>query len=145
MEKKSIYLDDVRTPISQNEWIVVRNYDEFVAKVTEIGFENIAKISLDHDLDRSAMVEWVYGAVRNYKIDYSKIREKTGLDCARWLIEQWKEGEPVCPVYTHSSNAIGASNIMGYINNYKHLAGLKQDCIRVQIKHTEENRETDSE
>ena len=45
-------------------------------KVTEIGFENIAKISLDHDLDRSAMVEWVYGAVRNYKIDYSKIREK---------------------------------------------------------------------
>ena len=40
MKKHLIYLDDVRTPVSQ-EWIVVRNYEEFVAKVTELGLENI--------------------------------------------------------------------------------------------------------
>jgi len=141
MEKVNIYLDDVRTPVNDSEWIVVRNYDEFVAKVDEIGLENIHTISLDHDLDKSAMVEWLYGAVRNYTIDYSKIKEKTGFDCAKWLIEKWKSGAPVVNVTTHSSNAIGSANIMGYINNYKHVAGLEQDCIRVQIEHTIEKKE----
>ena len=49
MQKKKIYLDDIRTPVDK-QWMVVRNYDEFVDKVTEIGLENIELISLDHDL-----------------------------------------------------------------------------------------------
>jgi hypothetical protein len=142
MEKVNIYLDDVRTPVNETEWIIVRNYDEFVEKVEEIGLENINTISLDHDLDKSAMVEWLYGAVRNYAIDYSKIKEKTGFDCAKWLIEKWKTGAPVVKVTTHSANAIGSANIMGYINNYKHVAGLEQNCIRVQIEHTIEKKDT---
>jgi len=44
-ERYIIYLDDVRTPHSINnewdygnpEWTVVRSYDEFVSKLTEIG------------------------------------------------------------------------------------------------------------
>ena len=52
-----IYLDDVRTPTGDN-WIVVRNYDEFVNKVNEIGLENIDIISLDHDLGDTAMKEY---------------------------------------------------------------------------------------
>ncbi len=142
MEKVNIYLDDVRTPVNETEWIIVRNYEEFVTKVEEIGLENINTISLDHDLDKSAMVEWLYGAVRNYAIDYSKIKEKTGFECAKWLIEKWKSGAPVVKVTTHSANAIGSANIMGYINNYKHVAGLEQDCIRVQIEHTIEKKES---
>ena len=55
--KYKIYLDDVRTP-TDSSWVVVRNYDEFVNKVTEIGLENIELISLDHDLGDSAMKEW---------------------------------------------------------------------------------------
>jgi hypothetical protein len=141
MKKVNIYLDDVRTPINTEEWIVVRNYDEFVSKVEEIGLENIENISLDHDLDKSAMVEWLFGAVRNYTIDYTKIKEKTGFECAKWLVEQWKKGKPVVKVTTHSANAIGSANIMGYINNYKHVAALEQDCIRVQIEHTVEKKE----
>ena len=42
----SIYLDDYRTPIEHPEgaeWLVVRNYDQFVDKVTEIGLENIVR------------------------------------------------------------------------------------------------------
>ena len=45
----SIYLDDIRTPISP-DWVVVRNFYEFVDKVTELGLKNIELISLDHDL-----------------------------------------------------------------------------------------------
>ena len=130
-----IYLDDVRTPIDP-EWVVVRSYDEFVAKVSEIGLENIEVISLDHDLGDSAMKEWHTNVYVNYKLDYNNITEKTGMDCAKWLVEQWLDGKPVVEVYTHSANAIGSANIMGYINNYCHIHRLPQNCIRVQIDHT---------
>jgi hypothetical protein len=52
--KHKIYLDDVRTPVDP-EWIVVRNYEEFVQKVQDLGLENIELISLDHDLGDTAM------------------------------------------------------------------------------------------
>lgn len=130
-----IYLDDVRTPIDPT-WIVVRSYDEFVTKVNEIGLENIGAISLDHDLGDSAMKEWHRNVYHNYKLDYNNITEKTGYDCAKWLVEQWMNGKPVVDVYTHSANAIGSANIMGYINNYRHVNKLPQNCVRVQIDHT---------
>ena len=144
MEKARIYLDDVRTPNDPNnewvngieQWTVVRSYDEFVAKVNDIGLENIELISLDHDLGDSAMHEWKTNVANNYKLDYNNITEKTGYDCAKWLVEQWMGGKPVVKVYTHSANAIGSANIMGYINNYKHVNRLPQDCVRVQIAHT---------
>jgi len=133
--KYKIYLDDIRTPIDK-DWIVVRSYNEFVDKINKIGLDNIDCISLDHDLGDSAMKEWHTNVYVNYTLDYNNIIEKTGYDCAKWLVEQWLNGKPVCTVYTHSANAIGSANIMGYINNYRHIYGLPQDCIRVQIKHT---------
>ena len=144
MDQYRIYLDDIRTPISPNnewvegvpEWTVVRSYEEFVQKINSIGLENIELISLDHDLGDSAMQEWQYGVVKNYTINYDNITEKTGYDAAKWLVKQWMEGRPVVKVVTHSANAIGSANIMGYINNYLHLNRFPQDCIRVQIEHT---------
>lgn len=147
MEKYNIYLDDVRTPLNLNnewfegipEWTVVRNYDEFVAKVTEIGLENINLISLDHDLGDTAMMEWHNNVYHHFKLDYNNIKEKTGMDCAKWLVEQWMDGAPICRVMVHSANAIGASNIMGYINNYKHINRMVQDCVRWNPEHTIES------
>ena len=133
--KQRIYLDDVRTPIDK-DWIIVRNYEEFVARVTEIGLENIELISLDHDLGDSAMKEWLHGVVRNYQINYDNITEKTGMDCTKWLVEQWMDGQPVVDVVIHSANAIGSANMMGYINNYRHVNRLPQNCVRVRIEHT---------
>ena len=66
---KKIYLDDVRTPVD-NDWIVVRSYDEFVEKVNEIGLENIELISLDHDLGDTAMIEWKRNVTTNYTINF---------------------------------------------------------------------------
>jgi hypothetical protein len=142
--KYRIYLDDVRTPVSPNnefvdgltEWTVVRSYDEFVSKVTEIGLENIELISLDHDLGDSAMKEWLHGVVRNYAINYDNITEKTGMDCTKWLVNQWMDGKPIVDVVVHSANAIGAANMMGYINNYRHINRLDQNCVRHFWKHT---------
>ena len=135
MQKKKIYLDDIRTPVDK-QWMVVRNYDEFVDKVTEIGLENIELISLDHDLGDSAMKEWRTNVYRNYELNYDNITEKTGMDCTNWLVEQWMDGKPVVEVVIHSANAVGSGNMMGYINNYRQINRLPQNCVRVRIEHT---------
>jgi hypothetical protein len=133
--KKKIYLDDVRIP-SSDEWTVVVNYDEFVAKVTEIGLENIEVISLDHDLDETAMQEYFKNVVPNATIDYSNIVEKTGYDAAKWLVaESLTKGIPLPQIYSHSANPVGAANIIGYINNYLKNSRKPQTCVRVQISH----------
>ena len=139
MEKIWIYLDDVRTPIESNldkVWVVVRSYEEFVSKVSELGLENIEVISLDHDLGESAMAEFYVNVSPNYTLNYDNIKEKTGMDCAKWLVEQSIEKKIALPqVYTHSANPIGSANIMGYINNYLMKCKQPQSCVRVQINH----------
>jgi hypothetical protein len=132
---KKVYLDDIRTPVDK-DWIIVRDYDGFVSKVKEVGLENIELISLDHDLGDTAMAEWHRNVYHNYTLDYNNITEKTGMDCAKWLVDEWLEGAPVVDVVVHSANAIGSANIMGYINNYRHVSRLPQNCVRVQINHT---------
>ncbi len=132
-QKYNIYLDDVRTPVA-DEWVVVRSYDEFVAKITELGLNNIQYISLDHDLGDTAMQEYFQNVSPNYQLNYDNIKEKTGLDCAKWLIDHFYDKNPkrlemhrndkrsyplIFPtVYVHSANPIGSANIMGYVNNF---------------------------
>ncbi len=146
-----IYLDDMRTPVDDN-WVVVRNYDEFVSKVTEIGLEKISLISLDHDLGDSAMGEYFKNVAINYKLDYENITEKTGYDCCKWLVNHFYDKNPkrlnmnrfdkksypikFPEVVVHSANPIGSGNMMGYINNFLMNEGQSQTCIRVQIEHT---------
>jgi dTDP-glucose pyrophosphorylase len=133
MEK--IYLDDVRTPVDK-DWTVVRSYEQFVSTIMYIGLKNIVLISLDHDLGDTAMSEWRRNVYHNYTLDYNNITEKTGMDCAKWLVEQWMDGEPIVDIVIHSANAIGSANMMGYINNYRHVNRLPQNCVRVRIEHT---------
>ena len=147
--KQKIYLDDVRTPVNV-DWVVVRSYDEFVEKVTELGLENIEVISLDHDLGDTAMNEYFNNVSPNYTLDYSNIKEKTGMDCAKWIVNYYYDnyvdlisrnnkkiiGITFPKVYTHSANPIGSANIMGYINNFLMNEAQPQDCVRVKIEHT---------
>ncbi len=136
MDKIRIYLDDVRTP-NQDTWVIARNYDEFVKIVNESGLSSIDMISLDHDLGESAMKEYFTNVSPNYKLDYNNISEKTGLDCAKFLVDKSIEDNVPLPlVYVHSANPIGSANIMGYINNYLKNCRLPQTCVRVRIEHT---------
>lgn len=139
MNKKYIYLDDVRTPIDM-KWIVVRNYDEFVSMVNEIGLENIELISLDHDLGVTAMEEYYNNTRLNMTLNYDNIVEKTGLDCARWLVDQWMDGKPYVKVLTHSANPVGSMNIVHYINSYCSMNSLPQETERVRIPHSVDDK-----
>ena len=146
-----IYLDDVRTPMDK-DWIVVRNYNEFVNLVKKLGLRNIGTISLDHDLGDSAMTEYHTNVSPNFKLNYENITEKTGYDAAKFLVDEFysqyperlemnyfdKKKEPVnFPiVLTHSANPIGSANIMGYINNFWMNEVKPQTCVRTQIPHT---------
>ena len=82
------------------------------------------------------MKEWLHGVVKNYKINYDNITEKTGMDCTKWLVNQWLDGKPLVDVVVHSANAVGSANMMGYINNYRHINRLPQNCVRVTWEHT---------
>jgi len=131
-----LYLDDIRTPVD-DDWIVVRNYDEFVAQLKLNGLGNFEVISLDHDLGEGAMVEYYTNVKNNYMLDYNNIEERTGMDCCRYLVsESMNEKIPLPQVYIHSANPIGSANMLGYINNYLMNCRLPQTCVRVQINHT---------
>ena len=131
-----LYLDDIRTPVD-DDWIVVRNYDEFVAQIKLNGLGNFEVISLDHDLGEGAMVEYYTNVKNNYMLDYNNIEERTGMDCCRYIVsESMNEKIPLPQIYIHSANPIGSANMMGYINNYLMNCRLPQTCVRVQINHT---------
>ena len=135
-----LYLDDVRTP-KDSGWEVVKSYDEFIKHIQLNRLDAYEVISLDHDLGRTAMDEYFNNVHPNYTLDYNNIKEKTGLDCAKWLVaESMTSKIPLPQIYTHSANPIGSANIMGYINNYLMNCRLPQTCIRVKIEHKiEEN------
>jgi hypothetical protein len=138
MKKNKIwlYLDDVRIP-KTDSWEVVRNYDEFVAHIKMNGLESYEVISLDHDLGEGAMVEYYTNTKPNYELDYNRIAEKTGMDCARYLVaEAMNKKIPLPTIYVHSANPIGSANMMGYVNNYFRNNKLPELCIKVNIEHT---------
>ena len=134
--KLRLYLDDIRTPVDK-DWIVVRNYDEFIAAIKLHGLGNFEVISLDHDLGEGAMIEYYTNVKNNYMLDYNNIEERTGMDCCRYLVsDSMNEKIPLPQIYVHSANPIGSANMMGYINNYLMNCRLPQTCVRVQINHT---------
>jgi hypothetical protein len=133
--KIQLYLDDIRSP-NNDDWHIVRNYDEFVAHIRLNGLDKYEVISLDHDLGDTAQQEYYNNVSPNYQLDYNNILEKTGLDCAKWLVaESMNSKIPLPQIYTHSANPIGSANIMGYVNNYLKNCRLPQTCIRVKIEH----------
>jgi hypothetical protein len=144
-----IYLDDLRTPV-EKDWVVVRDFYQFVHLVSKLGLEHVEMISLDHDLGDTAVKEYFNNTKDNYEIDYNNIHEKTGYDCAKWLVKHFynnydlkknskfvKGDNIIFPqVVVHSANPIGSANIMGYINNFLKNERQEQNCVRVKIEHT---------
>jgi hypothetical protein len=61
--KYKIYLDDERTP-NDKDWVIVRNYGQFIKKISDIGLENIDIISFDHDLGDTAVEEYYRNVIK---------------------------------------------------------------------------------
>lgn len=133
--RTTLYLDDVRTPTetlpNSQPWVVVRNYSEFVDHINTFGIPDV--ISFDHDLADEHMADYYAQMLQNkYQIpSYEEYKEKTGLDCARFLIRYSEQtGQPIKTCIVHSHNPVGADNIMKEINGYKRHIGQPQDCYQ---------------
>ena len=107
-----LFLDDLRTPFEayqysfnpvflDNEWIIVRTYDEFIQWIAQNGLPYL--VSFDHDLS-----------------DFESLHEKTGYDCALWLVDYCLNTQLQCPAFLcHSMNPVGKTKIMGLLEQFK--------------------------
>lgn len=135
-----LFLDDERHPgdvtwvkLPNVPWQVVRNYDEFVETVYKHGIPDF--VTFDHDLADEhyvAMLKetsanesftiWMPGDDEtpglNMKFDYGS--EKTGYDCAKWLVDYCIFSGKKFPAFeVHSMNPVGAERIRAYIADAK--------------------------
>ncbi len=132
--RKCLYLDDERTPTvtlpNAYPWDVVRNYNEFVAYIEANGVPDL--ISFDHDLAYEHINDYVtqVGLKGFQHPNYDEYKEKTGLDCAKWLAEYCqKNNARLKSVSVHSHNPVGADNIQSFINGFKKFMGWEPDCF----------------
>ena len=137
----NLFLDDIHNPYDvanlnkttvkdreryrNYDWIIVRNYDDFVKTITEKGLPDI--VSFDHDL-APEHYEILFADENWFKkdkliidtadwsdeivIDYDKFTIKTGYHAAEWLLEYCQntgKEKPICLV--HSQNDVGRKNI----------------------------------
>ena len=95
----SIYLDDKRTP-PNNNYLLVTSYDDFVKCIEKNGLPKY--ISFDHDLGFETESE-----------------EKTGYNCALWLVNYCMDNKLTLPKYdVHSQNPVGKDNINALFKNF---------------------------
>jgi hypothetical protein len=121
-----IYLDDIRVPqqtypITRNgDWVIARNYDEFIKTIESKGMPFF--ISFDHDLaDEHYRLSMYNKDTEHYSKYYTDgtFKEKTGFDCAKWLVEHCMNKNLDLPQYEcHSANPVGAANIRSYLESY---------------------------
>jgi hypothetical protein len=101
------------------KWVVVRNYDEFVIMIEKNGLPQL--ISFDHDLADEHyhnMPELPTDAVEEYY--GAAYTEKTGYDCAKWLVEYCLNNNKSLPEFiVHSMNPVGKKNIQSLLGNFK--------------------------
>ena len=129
--KYNIFLDDERHPKNVNwvelplvEWTIIRNYEQFTRHISTFGIP--ARVTFDHDL-ADEHYPWTPENQEAYKnsntslvIPYERYKEKTGYECARWLISYCMDrGETFPEYYVHTMNPIGKKNIISLIESYK--------------------------
>lgn len=117
--KYNLLLDDVRdekmtfhasgnTIYMKLTWIIVRNYDEFKDFILKNGLPEL--ISFDHDLEDQDYDRFEDGE------DYS---ERTGKECAAWLVDYCMENKKEIPKYLiHSQNPDGKRRIESVFSTY---------------------------
>jgi len=113
--KKLVWIDDMRdpftwtwvkdySPIGTDDVFViwVKNFDEFKNYIDKDGLPDA--ICFDHDLGDM--------------LDHPEL-EKTGYDCAQYIIEYCIERNIDIPLYNvQSSNPVGKKNIESLMDNY---------------------------
>jgi len=106
-----LWLDDARNP-HENDWLVfspieqpfetiwVKSYQEFKEYIYDNGLPTA--ICFDHDLGEPIGED-----------------EKTGMDCAKWLVWWCQEHNLKLPLYNiQSANPVGKDNIDSLLKNF---------------------------
>lgn len=126
---KILWLDDLRNPfldiegkVPKEEGIIewVLNYEQFTQWINKFGLPDI--ISFDHDLADEHYTPKEYWDDYQLSKEYQEMQnyiEKTGMDCAKWLVDYCIDNNKNLPIfYVHSANPPGADNIKGILNNF---------------------------
>ena len=126
---KILWLDDLRNPyidlegrVPKEKGVVewVLNYEQFVQWIEKFGLPEV--ISFDHDLADEHYTPEIYWSDYKLSKEYQEAQnyqEKTGMDCAKWLVDYCMDNNLKLPkFYIHSANPVGADNIRGLLNNY---------------------------
>jgi hypothetical protein len=122
MKKTLLWLDDVRDPL-RNDWLIfspitdpiydvvwVKSYKEFINWITENGLPTA--ICFDHDL-----ADFSYNPEKGQEMVIW--HEKTGMDCAKWLVDYCLDNKLTLPLYNiQSANPSGKDNIDGLLKNF---------------------------
>ena len=133
-----LFLDDLREPVmcvkmlpehadlyNDTEWVIARNYQEFCSLIKEHWVEyNEAPtlISFDHDLgfEHTRFFFENGGHENPPNPDNGNFVEKTGKDCANWLIRFCEDENMPFPKYiVHSANPVGSRNITSLLEQFK--------------------------
>lgn len=130
--KTLLWLDDIRNPFLNKEGRVpkgeykiewVRNFEEFADWIEMYGTPDV--ISFDHDLADEHYTPEEYWSDYNESKEYQESQnyiEKTGVDCAKFLVEYCMDEDKELPVYfVHSANPPGADNIRAFLNSFKNF------------------------
>ena len=132
-ESYNLYLDDIREPntsfkktgdirYKELKWRVVKTFNEFVGTIALNGIPNI--VSFDHDLGEEHINYYFDNGGRENPPNplEAHFKEKTGYDCAKWLVGYCSENGLPMPTYLiHSANPVGAENIRSILNRYNEI------------------------
>jgi hypothetical protein len=128
----NFFLDDLRNPndaylhlndaydkislvdysgIHENDWVIMRTYDEFVKCIKYIGLPDV--VSFDHDLAEEHIMHYFKVTQDIGIVEYGNLKEKTGKHCAEYLVQEWKrQGKSKqIKTFVHSANKWGGQNI----------------------------------
>jgi rRNA maturation protein Rpf1 len=97
--------------IENDQWVIARDYDEFVFLINQLGIP--LAISFDHDLQEEH-IKYYYNVTQvSGVIEYENFKNKTGKHCADYFVEKFKNTqEAKAPkIFVHSANAYGAKRI----------------------------------
>ena len=126
-----LWLDDVRDPFENDcEWLVfapiqaseviwVKNYDEFVSWIETNGLPD--GIAFDHDLAHEHYAPREHWDEKYHPwAETQDFKEKTGMECAKWLVDYCIDNDKTLPLFTsQSANPPGRENILTLLNNFK--------------------------
>jgi hypothetical protein len=119
MKKKYLFLDDLRSPVNEpgypgykpndGTWTVVRDYDSFVNHILQNGLPDFVTFDFDLSMDDYPPESmWDDDAAQKEWCAKHVFTRRTGLDCARWLVEYCKRERKQLPDWAcHSINPAG--------------------------------------